>query len=99
MLDFPRGRRRRHTRWQLADDTMRVIVRPFGDLRKFFRKGEEWREVEVPEGTTIRQLLERLGVDYGEFWRASIREMLVDDDTVLRDGDEALLFPPVAGGG
>jgi len=77
---------------------IRVTVRPFSDLRKFFRQGEESREVEVPTGTTVRQLLVLLGVDYGEFWRASVRDTLVDDNTVLQDGDEALLFPPVAGG-
>ena len=66
--------------------------------------GERRREMRVPEGTTARGLFEQLAADVpalaGRADHVSFarNEQFVPPDTVLSDGDELAVIPPVSGG-
>ncbi len=77
---------------------MRVRAKFFGDLKKFSPNDEDEIETEVPEGSTVADLVDALKVDRGELWRASVSKQLVELDQVLHEGDEVFLFPPIGGG-
>ncbi len=80
---------------------MKVEVRLFASLRKKLPAGSPRGkcELELPDGTTIGQVLERMDIA-----QASAQMVLVNGDhdrdfgRALRDGDVLSVFPPVAGG-
>ena len=82
---------------------MFIDVRLFAVLRE--RAGRESVTVEVPDGATVRDavaavagtpgladVMERLSVVM------AVNREYADDDSVLREGDELALIPPVSGG-
>jgi len=79
---------------------MRVTVKLHATLKKHLPPGssEDGIELEVREGATVAEVIERLGIP------AKHAGMLVSDDeylertTVVRDGQEIDVFPPLAGG-
>ena len=80
--------------------TMEVCVLSFGILKDSFGGGPA--RVEMPEGSTVGDLLERLG---NEQPRAVLRGIAVSvnaeyaqAERPLRHGDEVGLLPPVSGG-
>ena len=81
---------------------MRVLVKLFGAVREAV--GEKELSVALPEGARVAELLALLardheGVDrFGERLAISVDLEVVPRETVLRDGDEVALLPPVAGG-
>lgn len=81
---------------------MRVLVKLFGAVREAV--GEKELSVALPEGARVAELLALLardheGVDrFGERLAISVNLEVVPGETVLRDGDEVALLPPVAGG-
>jgi MoaE-MoaD fusion protein len=81
---------------------MRVHVLPFGILKEWL--GPDAATVELPQGATVADLLERLGgsADRADRLRGIAVGVNADFATashVLRDGDEVALLPPVSGGG
>ena len=66
--------------------------------------GERRRDVRVPEGTTARGVFEQLAADLpalaGRSDHVSFarNQEFVPPDTVLADGDELAVIPPVSGG-
>ena len=66
--------------------------------------GERRREVRVPEGTTVRGLFLLLAEDVpalagrAEHVSFARNQEFVPPDTVLADGDELAVIPPVSGG-
>ncbi|AFL95302.1 molybdopterin converting factor, subunit 1 [Thermococcus cleftensis] len=88
---------------------MRVTVRYFARYRSLVGKGEE--EIEIPEGTTVRELIEMLKERHPVLRNEVFAEeddladvnvsrngRYVRFDEVLRDGDIVAIFPPVSGG-
>ncbi|MDV3103839.1 MULTISPECIES: ubiquitin-like small modifier protein 1 [Thermococcus] len=88
---------------------MKVTVRYFARYRSLVGKGEE--EVELPEGATVRDLIEKLR----ELHPVLKNEVFSEDDSfadvnvsrngryvgfdeILKEGDVVALFPPVSGG-
>ncbi len=88
---------------------MRVKVRYFARYRSLVGTGEE--EVEVPEGATVIDLIEKLK----ELHPVLKNEVFAEDDDladvnvsrngryvrfdeILKEGDTVALFPPVSGG-
>jgi molybdopterin synthase sulfur carrier subunit len=92
---------------------LRIIVKAFATLREIFG-GTGILYLELPEGSTIKDLLEKLREQYGSNLDVSGfvdenpsvkilvngREITYLDGlgTRLRDGDSIAFIPPVAGG-
>lgn len=60
--------------------------------------------LDLPEGTTVMQVCDRLLQKYPELeqWRSltrfGVNLQFVASETELKDGDEVVLIPPVSGG-
>ena len=79
---------------------MKVEVRVFATLRRYFPGlgvGEPMN-LDLPEGTTAGQLMERLGLPAEEVKVIMRNARQVEPDEVLQDGDRIAFIPPVAGG-
>lgn len=88
---------------------MKVTVRYFARYRSLVGKSEE--ELEVPEGITVRDLIEVLKERHPVLKNEVFAEdddladvnvsrngRYVGFDEVLREGDVVAIFPPVSGG-
>tara|TARA_Y100000748_G_C15455626_1_gene472775 strand:+ start:449 stop:682 length:234 start_codon:yes stop_codon:yes gene_type:complete len=77
---------------------MQVKVLAFGPLAEEMAGREHI--VEVPPNTSIRFLLEEIGVDgwISQGLVISMNGEKVDGDEPLSEGDEIALLPPVSGG-
>jgi molybdopterin synthase sulfur carrier subunit len=88
---------------------MRVTVRYFARYRSLVGKGEE--EVELPDGATVMDLIEKLKEKHPVLKNEVFAEeddladvnvsrngRYVKFDEILKDGDVVALFPPVSGG-
>jgi len=88
---------------------MKVTVRYFARYRSLVGKGEE--EVELPEGATVMDLIEKIK----EMHPVLKNEVFAEDDDladvnvsrngryvrfdeILKEGDVVAIFPPVSGG-
>jgi molybdopterin synthase sulfur carrier subunit len=74
---------------------MELEIKLFANLRKF---NPELERIEVDDGTTVVELLERSGIPPSE-----VAIVLVDGrhaklDQPLHDGETVAVFPPIAGG-
>lgn len=81
---------------------MQVTVKLFALMRE--QAGTDTVELTVPEGTTLRQVLDVLCQRHPVLapslanTRLSVHMEFVDTETVLQPGDEVALIPPVSGG-
>lgn len=92
---------------------MRIVVKTFATIREIFG-GAGMLYLELPEGSTIEDLLKRLREQYGS--RLEVDRLIGENSNVrilvngreityldglktrLRDGDAVAFIPPVAGG-
>jgi MoaE-MoaD fusion protein len=81
---------------------MKVTLRFFAMVRE--RIGESEREIELPAGSRVSDLLDWVGEEFEEIaplFRASmvmLNQEYVDGTDPLSDGDEVAFIPPVSGG-
>lgn len=81
---------------------MRLKVRFFASHREAV--GKERLPIELPEGSTVQQLFDRLVKEHPdmggleEHTLVAVNQDQVGRDRVLKDGDEVALYPPVGGG-
>jgi len=81
---------------------MRVDVLYFGILKDLF--GREQQPLDVPDGATVELLLSLLRAQtskQSDVWRTlavAVNRDYAGLSTVLHDGDEVALLPPVSGG-
>lgn len=81
---------------------MTVSVLAFAHLKTVL--GDETLSVSLPEGATVRDLICHLQEVFPELtkWVKSTRVAVnceyVEPDTILHEGDEVALIPPVSGG-
>jgi len=77
-----------------------VYVRLFATLRQYFPdlKIGEVMPVELPEGATVGQMLEQLGLPTNEVKMVFVNNIGRGDDSPLAAGDEVGIFPPIGGG-
>jgi sulfur-carrier protein len=54
--------------------------------------------LEVPEGTSIEDILTRLNISLEEPKIVFLNGTHANPDRVLKDGDRLAIFPPIAGG-
>lgn len=81
------------------DATIRVSVRFFALYRE--RAGTARRDVQLPAGSTVADLLEVLTRDHPDLpeeTTVAVNQEYAAKNAPLEDGDEAALIPPVAGG-
>jgi len=77
-----------------------VQVRLYATLRRYrpeVKLGESL-PMELPEGTTVGQLIERLGIPAEVVKNIFVNHRQQGPEYVLQAGDEVAIFPPVAGG-
>jgi len=78
---------------------MKVQVKLFAMLRKYAPDASIHKYgLELAQGTTIRQVLEQLGVPEPEVAFVFVNSKRQKLDEPLTDGDELGIFPPIAGG-
>ncbi|HEY9651897.1 MAG TPA: MoaD/ThiS family protein [Coleofasciculaceae cyanobacterium] len=81
---------------------MTVTVKLFAAYQEAYGLSE--LALELPEGTAVAGVLERLIAEHPELeqWRPltrfGINLQFVVPDTLLKEGDEVVLIPPVSGG-
>lgn len=81
---------------------MKVKVRLFAAPREALQRGEI--EQELPSGTTVGQLLERLTLQYPALrsyaagLKAAVNCRYAQVESELHDGDEVAFLPPLGGG-
>lgn len=81
---------------------MRLKVRFFASHREAV--GKDGLAVELPEGSTVRQLFEKLAKDHPGMRRleddtlVAVNQDQVGWDRKLDGGDEVAFYPPVGGG-
>ena len=74
---------------------MKVEIRLFATFREGRFKKEVW---ELPEGTKVIDVLNRLEIKPEEVAILLVNGMNAEPEYVLKDGDYISLFPPVGGG-
>ena len=78
---------------------MRITVKLYATLRRYYPQvPRDGLPLEVPPGTTIADVLPRLGLPDAVPLVAMVNEKVEHLDYVLSEGDVLSLFPPVAGG-
>ncbi|SKA74517.1 MoaD/ThiS family protein [Desulfobaculum bizertense] len=75
---------------------MKINVKCFATLSTFDPKEPE--NFEVPDGITVAQLIELLGIEREEVKIMFINSTHVKDSATIQDGDRVGLFPAVGGG-
>ncbi len=77
---------------------MRVVVKLYGNLKKYLPEKRETADLQAPDGTTIAALLTHLAVPDDKVWMSAVNDTVMDGSTVLQDGDILEVFEPVGGG-
>jgi molybdopterin converting factor subunit 1 len=81
---------------------MYVTVRLFATIRQ--HAGWRDKEIQLDDGATVSTLFAVLAADQPDFdlskrpVYAAVNQQYAQPDTVLGDGDEVAIFPPVSGG-
>ncbi len=81
---------------------IKVVVKLFAAYQEAYNVSE--LKLELPENTPIKSVLDSLLSEKPELekWRSltrfGVNFKFVDEDTLLHDGDEIVLIPPVSGG-
>ena len=77
---------------------MQVKFYAFGNLRRYTPGMHEQLDLEVPEGSTVADLLERFGITWGEVGVIAVNGKLSDETHRLQPGDKVESFSPIGGG-
>ena len=84
----------------MSEGGARVSVLFFARFREL--AGTRRREMDVPPGTSVEELLRRLredeGVDLPPEAAVAVNRSYASPQTELAEGDEVAIVPPVAGG-
>ena len=76
-------------------NVMELEIKLFANLRKF---NPELERIEVDDGTTILELLEKAGIPPSEVAIVLVNGRHAKLDQPLVDGETVAVFPPIAGG-
>ena len=74
---------------------MTITIKLFATLKQY---GEEIQEMNVPEGTTVADVIKMLKIPEDIPLLRIVNSVHVKPDYRLKDGDTLALFPPIAGG-
>ena len=72
----------------------------FATLRIYNPKGESSEPfiVQLPEGSTIENLLKELNIPPDESKQAFVNNRRQEWDYILQEGERVAIFPPISGG-
>ena len=79
---------------------MKITVTLRGALKKYL-DGDKERMVEVPDGCTCDEALQKIGINYREtrnFGFVAVNGMRVMISDRLKEGDELKAYPKITGG-
>ena len=79
---------------------MKVTVTLYATLTKYHPEGKGSADftVELPSGSTVKDLYDQLGIGEGEAKQVFIKHKSQPEDYTLEEGERVAIFPPVAGG-
>ncbi len=77
---------------------MRIILKLYGNLKKYAPERKERASIKLNSSTTIADLLSQLQVPNENVWMTVVNDQLVSESTRLHDGDVLEVFEPVGGG-
>jgi sulfur carrier protein ThiS len=77
---------------------MIVSVWVQGHLKHFRPDRQDRFAVKLPDGATVRALLDESGIPWAEVGVVAVNGLQAGDDTVLQDGDQVVLIAPMEGG-
>lgn len=79
---------------------MKIELRLFASLSRYLpeRQTGNLCAMEIPEGTTIKELLQRLAIPAETRKIIIVNGVHAGDNQALAEGDRIGVFPPVAGG-
>ena len=86
----------------MSKSTITITVKLFAAYQEAY--GVPELTLELPEGTPVLAVQERLITEHPELeqWRDltrfGVNLQFAEPDTMLKDGDEVVLIPPVSGG-
>lgn len=79
-------------------ENIRIRVRPYADLARFFPGEGRIRVIEAPTGSTVGDLLDAHGLDESRRLTLGVNDVLASRETKLRDGDTLEVLVPMSGG-
>jgi len=79
---------------------IKIDVRLYASLAKYLPEQPAGRActLELPEGTTAKELLNKLGLPQKAVKLIFINSLHATEESVIQNGDRLGIFPPVAGG-
>jgi molybdopterin converting factor small subunit len=83
------------------DKPMQVRIKLMAALRNKLPAGSSGgaAQLEVPPGSSVAAVLKRLAIESGHIHLVMVNgEMEPDRNRLLQEGDDIVVFPPVAGG-
>lgn len=80
-------------------DAVTITVKLFATLKKYAPNGRaEDIPLTLPAGATVRDAVDRLDIPHDQAAMLVAGDTYVQPETVLEDGQEISIFPPLAGG-
>ncbi len=79
---------------------VKIEIALYATLTQYLPPGGRNRKavIEVAEGSTVREVMSRLGIPGDVSRILMVNGRLAREDTVLKDGETLSLVPPLAGG-
>lgn len=78
---------------------MQITVKLYGTLRRFSLPDTPGLWIgEIPDGSTVRDLLHHFGTSEAELAAAAMDDQIISLDTSLESGNCLILVTPVGGG-
>lgn len=77
---------------------MNITVRLYATLRELVPERKRVVELDIPEGTTVSEVIAHLGIPPGTVRKVFVGGIAQEESYVLQPGDEVAVFPPIAGG-
>ncbi|RMH36097.1 MAG: MoaD/ThiS family protein [Nitrospirae bacterium] len=83
-----------------------IMVRLFGMLKSMAGASDGTLALDLPEGSSVRDLIETLERQHPQIWEliakkkvvVSVNQEIAQEATPIRETDEIALLPPFAGG-
>ena len=96
LVPFLRSRVSNESLIYKSESLVKINVKLFASIRKFSDKDN--LEINIEEGSTVKDLLSRIGIPQDEPLLVILNEYTRGKETLIQDGDTLCLFPIIAGG-